>query len=959
MARVRGDVGHQALRLEVATGEESRLFDEGTEDGVRGDDPRRAPAHQLLHEPTVVVSVDVGQEHVQHICGGDPDLVEVGERFGRWIDEDALAVDPDDEARKVATGVEAVARSERRDPESRPVARELNGLAELGGDGPEEPRRRPHLEFLLARLAVRLGDANVESTPDGGRHPHLRRRQPDDGLLAVEREEVHVRVDTEEGAFRAAVMARGIQLMGGAQEVVRLARADAVRLGELLEGRRLSGRRVEEAEQREREQPIEDVPLPGGAGDARARLLAEEEVEVDEELDVGVIGSPLEQARGQDEQVVALESFAQDVLRGAGQAAELHAGGAVRAEQDGGVEQPNGASHFPQPLCEPGLSDSGAQGGHDGLVRLATNGQRGIPADQLLLGLRESVKDLVDEHERSRVGGVDQDADGSIAFGQDQRVAPRVAWRVGCYDPEEGVAVSIDADCPETEILERHVGELHPPPQLLQFRLSERATRQGGRQHVDDKRVDRRLDGLRGQPNPGERHPCLRRPRGHVREGGLRIVPAILPESVGVVKRGHGSSRKSLPRRTDRASLHVEESFQQDHAFHATQAGLPPWHYACWAVGPTRCADFHQKEDCHDDHRHHRSTQGRCGAGVGCRDARAARRGEEADGVGRRAASPARERGRCACHRGDLAQQARLGEVARGSRVRRDSGASRRPVAPGASAFLARGGGRRAPGWPIIVGKGHQQRPSARSGATLEQGVRSAGHREERRMRAIWTGSIAFGLVNIPVELHRAIRESRPHFRLLHAKDKSPVRFDRVCEREDRPVAWSEVVKGYEYTKGKFVVLTAEDLKRAALEKTRTFDILNFVPGRDIDDRFFETPYYAMPAKGGERAYVVLREALRQSEKTGVGKIMLRETQHLAALEAIGDALVLTMMRFPDELADLSDFRFPASGQQPKEVQMAKTLIDQLSAKWSPTEYKDEYQANLHRLIRAKLKGTT
>jgi len=227
-------------------------------------------------------------------------------------------------------------------------------------------------------------------------------------------------------------------------------------------------------------------------------------------------------------------------------------------------------------------------------------------------------------------------------------------------------------------------------------------------------------------------------------------------------------------------------------------------------------------------------------------------------------------------------------------------------------------------------------------------------------MRAIWTGSIAFGLVNIPIELHRALRETRPHFRLLHAKDKSPVRFDRVCEREDRSVTWSEVVKGYEYTKGKFVVLTPEDLKRAALEKTRTFDILHFVPGTDIDDRFFETPYYAMPAKGGERAYVVLREALRQAGKTAVGKIMLRETQHLAALEAIGDALVLTMMRFPDELADLSDFRFPsAGGQRPKELQMAKALIDQLSAKWSPEDYKDDYQANLLRLIRAKLKGTS
>jgi DNA end-binding protein Ku len=226
--------------------------------------------------------------------------------------------------------------------------------------------------------------------------------------------------------------------------------------------------------------------------------------------------------------------------------------------------------------------------------------------------------------------------------------------------------------------------------------------------------------------------------------------------------------------------------------------------------------------------------------------------------------------------------------------------------------------------------------------------------------RAIWTGSIAFGLVNIPIELHRAVRDTRPRFRLLHAKDKSPVRFERVCEREDRAVAWGEVAKGYEYAKGKFVVLTPEDLKRAALEKTRTLDILNFVPGDDIDDRFFETPYYAVPGKGGERAYVVLREALRESGKTGVGKIMLRETQHLAALEPMGEALVLTMMRFPDELAALSDFRFPATTTpRPKEVQMAKALIDQLSAKWLPDKYKDEYEANLLRVIRAKLKGTS
>jgi DNA end-binding protein Ku len=207
------------------------------------------------------------------------------------------------------------------------------------------------------------------------------------------------------------------------------------------------------------------------------------------------------------------------------------------------------------------------------------------------------------------------------------------------------------------------------------------------------------------------------------------------------------------------------------------------------------------------------------------------------------------------------------------------------------------------------------------------------------------------------VQLHRAIVDTRPRFRLLHAKDKSPVRYDRVCEREGRPVAWSDIVKGYEYEKGRFVTLTAEDLEAAALKKTNTLDILDFVDGEEIDDRFFETPYYVLPGKGGERAYAVLREALRDTGRTGVGKIMLRQTQHLAALEAIGDALVLTMMRFPDELAELSSFRFPGGAVRDKEVAMAKTLVEQLTGKWDPEKYTDEYQANVMRLIRAKLKG--
>jgi DNA end-binding protein Ku len=224
--------------------------------------------------------------------------------------------------------------------------------------------------------------------------------------------------------------------------------------------------------------------------------------------------------------------------------------------------------------------------------------------------------------------------------------------------------------------------------------------------------------------------------------------------------------------------------------------------------------------------------------------------------------------------------------------------------------------------------------------------------------RALWTGSIAFGLVTIPIELHRAIRDTRPRFRMLHAKDKSPIKFERICQREGHAVSFGDLVKGYEYEKGKFVVLTREEIETAALEKTSSMDILDFVESDAIDDRFFETPYYALPDKGGDRAYAVLRDALRRVGKTGIGKIMLRQVQHLAALEAIGDALVITLMRFPDELADLSDFTFPKPlPEKSRELDMAKTLIDQLTDEWHPDKYTDEYQENLMHLIRAKLKG--
>ena len=224
--------------------------------------------------------------------------------------------------------------------------------------------------------------------------------------------------------------------------------------------------------------------------------------------------------------------------------------------------------------------------------------------------------------------------------------------------------------------------------------------------------------------------------------------------------------------------------------------------------------------------------------------------------------------------------------------------------------------------------------------------------------RPVWKGSIAFGLVSIPVELHTAVRDHRPRFRMLHASDNSPIQFKRVCAREGKPVAWEDLVKGFEYSKGHFVVMTKEDFEAAALEKTKTIDILDFVDAQEIDDRFFETPYYLVPSKGGERAYALLREALRETGRIGIAKFLLREAQHLSAIEVIGDALVLTLMRFADELVDEGKLSLPSdSAVRKQELDIAKMLVSNLNAKWDPSKYTDEYRDNLMRIIDGKMKG--
>jgi DNA end-binding protein Ku len=225
-------------------------------------------------------------------------------------------------------------------------------------------------------------------------------------------------------------------------------------------------------------------------------------------------------------------------------------------------------------------------------------------------------------------------------------------------------------------------------------------------------------------------------------------------------------------------------------------------------------------------------------------------------------------------------------------------------------------------------------------------------------MASIWKGSLTFGLVNVPVELKTAVRADHISFRMLHAEDLSPIKYERVCASDGEPVPWNEIVKGYEYKKGKYVVMTDEDFKAAALESSKTIDILDFVQADEIDPRYFETPYYLVPSKGGEKAYALLREAIRATGAVGIGKIIIRQTQHLAGIKVVGEALVLEIMRFANELVDGDEFSFPSRDLvRPQELKMAEQLVQNLAESFDPERYTDDYRANLMRIIKAKLAG--
>jgi DNA end-binding protein Ku len=223
--------------------------------------------------------------------------------------------------------------------------------------------------------------------------------------------------------------------------------------------------------------------------------------------------------------------------------------------------------------------------------------------------------------------------------------------------------------------------------------------------------------------------------------------------------------------------------------------------------------------------------------------------------------------------------------------------------------------------------------------------------------KTIWKGSLQFGLVGFPIEMKPAVRSDHVPFRLLHAEDLSPVHNERVSEDGD-PVPWDEVVKGYELEKGRFVVMTEEDFRAAALKSSRAFEICDFVQEGEIDPRYFDTPYYLTPGKGGEKAYAILREALKRSGMVGIGRVMIRQKQHLAALKTVGDALVLETMRFAGELVEPREYAFPRGQLATEhEVKVAEELVRAMAAEFDPEKYDDAYRENLMRIIRAKSAG--
>jgi DNA end-binding protein Ku len=226
-------------------------------------------------------------------------------------------------------------------------------------------------------------------------------------------------------------------------------------------------------------------------------------------------------------------------------------------------------------------------------------------------------------------------------------------------------------------------------------------------------------------------------------------------------------------------------------------------------------------------------------------------------------------------------------------------------------------------------------------------------------MRSIWSGAISFGLVNIPVKLNSAVESSEGlDFDMLSKKDMAPIRYARIDTKTGKEVPWKEIVKGFQYTKGKYIVVTDEDFKKASPEKSRAIDIIQFVKDDEIDPIYYDKPYFLVPDKGADKSYHLLIKGLEETKTVGLAEFMLRNRMHICALKVHDGVLLLHQLRYQEELREVPEVE-KSKGEKisAKEVDLAKKLIQQLTEKFDPAAFKDTYVTELKKVIKAKAAG--
>ncbi len=228
--------------------------------------------------------------------------------------------------------------------------------------------------------------------------------------------------------------------------------------------------------------------------------------------------------------------------------------------------------------------------------------------------------------------------------------------------------------------------------------------------------------------------------------------------------------------------------------------------------------------------------------------------------------------------------------------------------------------------------------------------------------RPIWTGTLSFGLLNVPVSLMSGSKSVDLHFRMLDSRSNTPVRYERVNAETGDEVPWKDIVKAFEYKKGSYVVLDKDDLKSAASEGREAVEVEAFVDAESIGPEYFEKPYILVPGKKAEKGYVLLRETLKRTGKIGIARVVIRTREYLSAVMPKGNALILVILRYPQELADAADYRVPEGNVSqyriaPKEMEMAEQLINAMSGEWKPGDFRDEFRERLQKVIAKRMKA--